>query len=212
MTIHPGHSCIIIRPIRNSMVFLFIAILSLVLPTASSANPDVYSVLPADIRILQHSLADFDGDAREELAILYTTSDETRLTIFRGDSGHWTRWWDDNGRINLKDGSAPLSLETVDTNGDGKAEILTYYLTERNTAMAARIMTLDNKETSNPAFLIILEDTTSPAGYPLLGTEKQTPSITFMRMATRRQDGYRRVYCWNGEEFEKCKEVVWKKP
>jgi hypothetical protein len=56
------------------IIFLFPVILSAFIPLASFANPDVYDVLPADIRILQYSLADFDGDAREELAILYTTA------------------------------------------------------------------------------------------------------------------------------------------
>jgi hypothetical protein len=45
-----------------------------------------------------------------------------------------------------------------------------------------------------------------------LGTEGQTFSVTFMRMATRERSGYRRVYCWNKKRFEKCVEVEWKKP
>jgi hypothetical protein len=155
------------------IMLLLILVLAGILPAVSSANPDVYGVLPADIRVLQFSLADFDGDTREELAVLYTTADETRLTLFREDSGHWSRWWDDNGAINGQDGSAPRSLETVDTNGDGKAEMLTYYLTEENTAMAARILALDGQDPTNPAFNIILEDMTSHPGYPLLGTEGQ---------------------------------------
>jgi len=194
------------------IMLLLILVLAGILPAVSSANPDVYGVLPADIRVLQFSLADFDGDTREELAVLYTTADETRLTLFREDSGHWSRWWDDNGAINGQDGSAPRSLETVDTNGDGKAEMLTYYLTEENTAMAARILALDDQDPANPAFSVILEDMTAPPGYPLLGTEGQSPSVTFMRMASEEKNGYRRVYCWDGDAFEKCKEVVWKVP
>ena len=181
-------------------------------PAHVCANSDVYAVLPADTRILQYSLADFDGDAREELAVLYTTSDETRLTVFREDSGHWARWWDDNGTLNGQAGTAPRSLETVDTNGDGSAEIITYSLTEGNAAMAARILALDSRDPARPVFNVILEDMTAPPGYPLFGTEDQASSVTFMKMATERADGHRRVYCWNGEKFEKCKEVEWKKP
>jgi hypothetical protein len=202
---------VLIRLIRTVIISLVFVVLSAVLPAASFANPDVYNVLPADTRILQYSLADFDGDAREELAIFYTTADETRLTLFREDSGRWSRWWDDNGAINGQDGKAPRSLETVDTNGDGSAEILTYYLTEGNTAMASRILALDNRDLANPVFNVILEDMTAPPGYPLLGTEGQEFSVTFMRMASEEGNGYRRVYCWNGESFEKCVEVEWKR-
>lgn len=191
---------------------LFTVVLFVVLPTASSADPDVYAVLPPDTRILQYSLADFDGDTAEELAILYTTAEETRLTLFRGDSGHWSRWWDDNGAIDRQDGIPPRSLETADTNGDGKAEMLLYYLGEENKAMTARILTMDNQIPTGPAFNVILEDMTAPPGYPILGTEGEAMSVTFMRMATGEDDGYRRVYCWSGEAFEKCKEVVWEKP
>jgi len=194
------------------VLFLLAAVLAGILPAASYANPDVYSVLPEDTRILQYSLADFDGDARQELAVLYTTADETRLTIFRGDSGHWSRWWDDNGVIKGQNGSTPGTMETVDLNGDGKAEMLTYYMTERNTAMAARVLAFDDQDLPNPVFNVILEDITAPPGYPLLGTEGQMFSVTFLRMASKEKDGYRRVYCWDEEKFEKCKEVVWEKP
>lgn len=212
MVIHPGSACILIRPVRSSMVFLLIAVLLFILPAASSANPDVYSVLPSDTRILQYSLADFDGDTREELAVLYTTADETRLTLFREKAGHWSRWWDDNGVMNRQDGNAPRSLETVDINGDGKAEMLAYYLAEKNTAMATRILALDDQDPASPIFNVILEDITAPPGYPLLGAEGKAFSVTFMRMASEKGNGYRRVYCWNGEKFEMCKEVEWKKP
>ena len=193
------------------IIFLFLVILSAVLPAASFANPDVYNVLPEDTRILQYSLADFDGDSREELAVLYTTADETRLTLFKGESGRWSRWWDDNGAINGQDGDAPRSLETVDTNGDGNDEILAHYLTEGNAAMAARILALDDGDLANPVFSVILEDITAPPGYALLGTEGQAFSVTFMRMPSGEGNGYRRVYCWNGESFEKCKEIVWER-
>jgi len=195
----------------NKIIFLLLTGILWLLPAVSLANPDVYSVLPADTRILQYSLADFDGDAREELAVLYTASSETRLTLFRENSGHWARWWDDNGAIHRLDGNEPRSFEAVDTNGDGRAEVLAYYLTDKNTAMAARILSLDEQNLGNPVFKVILEDITTPPGYPLLGMEEMAFSVTFMRMATEEKSGYRRVYCWNGESFEKCVEVVWKK-
>jgi hypothetical protein len=204
--------CVFIQPGRIMITFLLVVVLSGVLPASSSANPDVYSALPADTRILQYSLADFDGDTREELAILYTTADETRLTLFREDSGRWSRWWDDNGTINGQGGKTPQSMETVDTNGDGKSEMVIYYLTEQNAAMTARILTLDDRYPANPVFNVILEDMTAPPGYPVLGMEGQAHSVTFMRMVSSEGNGYRRVYCWNGEVFEKCKEIVWEKP
>lgn len=201
-----------IQPGKTMIMLLLVAVLSGGMPALTSANPDVYGVLPADTRILQYSLADFDGDARKELAILYTTADETHLTLFRGDSGRWSRWWDDNGALKRQDGNTLRSLETVDTNGDGRAEMLTYYLTEKNTAMATRILALDDRDPANPVFNVILEDATSPPGYPLLGMEGQAFSVTFMRMASEQGNGYRRVYCWNGQSFEKCVEVEWEMP
>jgi hypothetical protein len=203
---------VFIPPVKAMVIVLLLTVLPCILPAASSANPDVYNVLPDDTRVLQFSLADFDGDSKEELAVLYTTADKTRLTLFRGDSGRWSRWWDDNGGISLQDGSAPRSLETVDTNGDGRAELLSYYLTEINTAMAARILTLDDRDPAKPVFNVILEDMISPPGYPLLGTEGQAFSVTFLKMATSESNGYRRVYCWNGKRFEKCIEVEWESP
>jgi len=199
-------------PVKARVIILLLTALSCILPSASSANPDVYDALPGDTRILQYNLADFDGDAREELAVLYTTSDETRLTLFRGDSGRWSRWWDDNGGITHQDGSAPRSMEIRDTNGDGRAEMLAYYLTEKNTVMAIRILTLDDRDPSNPVFNVILEDKVSPPGYPLVGMEAQAFSVTFFKMATSESNGYRRVYCWNKKRFEKCVEVEWEKP
>ena len=182
-------------------------------PEAVLANPDVYNVLPADTRVLQYTLADFDGDASEELAILYSTADETRLTLFRGDSGHWSRWWDDNGAIDREDGITIRSLETVDINGDDRAEILTYYLVEHDMALATRIFSLDDPpDPANPIFKVILEDATVPPGYPVLGMEGEKFSVTFMRMASESDVGFRRVYCWNGNAFEKCKQIVWELP
>jgi hypothetical protein len=33
-----------------------------------------------------------------------------------------------------------------------------------------------------------------------------------MKMPSEEGNGYRRVYCWDGKAFTKCKEVVWEKP
>jgi len=197
---------------RRVILFLLLAVLACCVPAVSFANPDVYRVLPPDTRILQYSLADFDGDARGELAVLYKTADETRLTLFKDDSGHWKRWWDDNGILDREEGDPPRSLEAVDVNGDGKAEMLTYYLAEGNTALAARILALESDDPADPAFEVLLEDVTSPPGYPLLGMEGEEFSVTFLKMASEEGDGYRRVYCWKGDAFEKCREVVWEKP
>lgn len=193
-------------------VLMLLMAFSAVMPGKILANSDVYDVLPPDTRILQYSLADFDGDNVEELATLYTSDGKTHITLFKGKSGHWFRWWDGDMALELSDGSMPLRLETVDTNGDGRAEILAYYLTGNKGSMTARILTLQDPGSTNPVFEVILEDSTSPPGYPLLGTEGSSSSVTFLRMATEKENGYRRVYCWNGTAFEKCKEVPWEKP
>ncbi|UCF89355.1 MAG: hypothetical protein JSV70_03710, partial [bacterium] len=200
------------RPWRLAVVALFALLLGAALPAGSHANSDVYSALPGDTRILQYGLADFEGDAVKELAVLYTTAGQARLTFFRGESGRWSRWWDDEGVIDGQDGETVRSLEAADTNGDGRDEVLLYYLTKGNAAMKARILMMGDGDGNNPVFDVILEDMTAPPGYPLLGTEGQAVSVTFMKMASGEDDGYRRVYCWDGEAFEVCKEVVWEKP
>ena len=200
-SLSPGTLCFVLS-------FLFLWSL---LASGASANPDVYDVLPDDTRVLQYCLGDLDGDSKDELAVLYTTGDETRITLFRADGGHWSRWWDDNGSATMKDGIAPGSMEAVDTNGDGRLEILTYYLSQGHNAMAARVWSLDNRDPGSPAMDVLLEDVTSPPGYPLLGMEEEQFSITFLKMPSADGDGYRRVYCWNGDVFENCLEVKWEK-
>jgi len=201
----------LLRLVRAGGFFLLLGLLAAALPARADASSDVYKVLPADTRVLQYGLADFDGDGSPELAVLYTTSGETHLTVFRGESGHWARWWDDKGALGEVAGTGPRSMETVDTNGDGSAEIILYSLTAGNAAMKARILTLDNTEPARPDFKVVLEDMTAPPGYPILGTEGRSPSVTFLKMATGVADGYERVYCWDGEKFEKCREVEWKR-
>jgi hypothetical protein len=103
-------------------------------------------------------------------------------------------------------------MEIADTNGDGTDEVLIYYVVENNTAMKTRILALETGSLPGVIFKVILEDITSPAGYPLLETEEGIPSVTFMRMPTDTGSGYRRVYCWDGDTFIKCREVEWEKP
>jgi hypothetical protein len=184
----------------------------LAVPGNALANADVYKALPADTRVVSYSLGDHDGDGQEELAVLYSSDGGIHLTLFKPDSGHWSKWSDVKGPYVLKDGTWPRSMESADANGDGRDEVLTYYVVENNTAMAARILALKNVDLPTPTFEVILQDVTSPAGYPLLETEDGAFSVTFMRMASRTSSGYRRVYCWKGNTFEKCKEVEWKKP
>ena len=183
----------------------------LLTPVSVPANPDVYSVLPEDTRVLQFGLGDLDGSEGEELAVLFTTGEETRLTLFKGEAGHWVLWWQDGGLLPGEDGILPRSLEIADTNGDGRDEILTYALTEGGGALRARILSLRDPGEEDPVFQVILEDRTSPPGYPLLGREEARPSVTFLKMASGEgESGYRRVYCWDGEKFERCLEEEWK--
>jgi hypothetical protein len=177
------------------------------------ANPDVYAVLPADTRVIQYGLGDPDGDSKEELAVLFVSDGAANLTLFKAESGHWTRWWTDGGLLSGISGASPSSVELVDVNGDGKDDVITYHLTEDGKGMTARIITLDITDHDNPAAGILLEDTTAPPGYPLFGSEDGVPSVTFLKMPLNKGDtGHRRVYCWDGDRFEKCVEVPWVKP
>lgn len=179
---------------------------------AARANPDVYAALPGDTRVLQYSVSDLDGDSSAELAVLYTSGGATMLTLFKARSGSWVRWWDDNGALADEDGTFPSRLETADTNGNGVSEILTYTVTGDRSAMTARIWSFDETSGQEPDFKVILEDMTAPPGYPLLGSQDSKASVTFLKMPSPEEDGYRRVYCWNGESFENCLEVEWEKP
>jgi len=196
-------------------ILLFLLLLPTLLwgivPGTALANSDVYKVLPPDTRVLQYNLADIDGDAVKELAILYRAGGKTHMALFKAKSGRWFRWWDDDGTLELPDGSLPMGFETADVNGNGRAELLTYYLTGNNSSMTTRILALKEADTMDPAFEVILKDATSPPGYPILGIEGSWSSVTFLHMGTDRENGYRRVYCWNGKAFEKCEEVSWGK-
>ena len=198
----------------NPFILFPLVILALtVLPDSARGNPDVYAALPEDARVIQYGLGDADGDSRQELAVFYTTGGEVRLTLFQAESGHWLPWWEDDGSLAGLEGSSPSSVEMVDVNGDGQDEVLTYYLTENSTAMVARILTLDTGDPGSPVADILLEDMTSPPGYPLFGTENGSPSVTFLKMPLENGDiGHQRVYCWDGNRFEKCVEVPWHRP
>lgn len=177
------------------------------------ANPDVYASLPDDTRVIQYDTGDLDGDLREELAVLFTSREKVRLALFSAPSGYWSLWWENTDLIDRERGTTAHSVELADTNGDGRDEILIYYLTLDNKAMVARILAMETGEPDHPSARILLEEMTSPPGYPLLGTENGSPSVTFMNMPLQKGDtGYRRVYCWDGDRFEQCVEVPWQKP
>ena len=207
------------RVCRHSLIFR----LSLCLITGSvallswagylQADPDVYSVLPPDTRIVQYAVGDVDGDEREELAVLYTSGPTADIALFKAVSGRWSLWWEAEALMPGMANATPSLVELVDVNRDGASEILLYYLAGGKSVMTARIISLDAADPANPAAKILLEDTTAPPGYPLFGSMNSLPSVTFLKMPLRKGDtGHRRVYCWDGERFFKCVEVPWIKP
>jgi len=201
-------------PYAAASVFFLLIFPALAAVTGSAkADADVYAALPEDTRVVQYGLSDLDGDSRKELAVFFTSGNTVRLALFRADAGRWSLWWEAPvPRTGLEPGS-PRSMELVDTNGDGKDEILTYCLAEKAGAMITRILALNTRKQSRPTIRTLLEDLTSPPGYPLFGFEGGLPSVTFLKMPSENgSDGYRRVYCWKGDRFEKCVEVPWEKP
>jgi hypothetical protein len=193
-------------------LLILLGLLTLLASTRPAlANPDVYAALPNDTRVIQYGMGDIDGDLLEELAVLYTSGGVTSLTLFKARTGRWSRLWTDEGPLSGVQGASPHSVEIVDVNGDGKSEIITYHLTGSGRGMAARIIELDITGPDDADAGVILEDITVPPGYPLFGSENGVPSVTFLRMPMGKGDtGHRRVYCWNGERFEKCLEVPWR--
>ena len=180
---------------------------------SAKANPDVYASLPVDTRVIQYGLGDLDGDSREELAVLFSSRGLTQLALFKARSGHWSRWGNDIGPVAGKNGAAARSVELRDTNGDGKDEIIIYYLTAGDGAMEARIMAVRPGKSNSPQAAVLLEDKVFPPGYPLFGTEDGKPCVTFLKMPSEnRGDGHRRVYCWEGDRFDKRVEIPWKTP
>ena len=209
------------RPSYLSGLFHLLAaacsfLLLLLVAGSASANPDVYAALPADITVLQYGLGDVDGDSQKELAVLYSTDNKARLALFKAQAGRWTKWSDGSKPLEREDGAGPRTMEITDANGDGADEIIAYYLADGisggEPSMVTRVLSLHINGTGQPELRNILEDRTVPPGYPLLGSEGQKPSVTFLQMSNGKSNGQRLVYCWNGNSFEKCVEVVWEKP
>jgi hypothetical protein len=206
------------RPFFHRRAVL-IALFSLTFPflvsiaASAHADSDVYAVLPEDTRVIQYGLGDLDGDSREELAVLFSSGSGIHLSLFKARSGHWSSWGTVAGPPIGMDGAEARSMELLDTNGNGKDEILLYYLTPGKGAMAARILTIQTSEGGLPVLDLLLEDRTSPPGYPLFGFTDGSPSVTFLKMpAYNGDDGFRRVYCWGGDRFKKCLEIPWENP
>ena len=194
----------------------FLFLLS-ILPFASApahAHPDVYAALPPDTTVVQYGLGDLAGDPQKELAVFFTAGKEARLALFSARAGRW---------ILLLEGPAPgLELETgkphclevMDATSDGRDEILTHSLSSREHSMITRILTLDTSSDGGSPFIrVLLEDVTSPPGYPIFGREEGVPAVTFLKMPGENgRGGHRRAYCWEGGRFLKCVEVPWGKP
>lgn len=200
------------RSLHQFILSLAVCSLLVVVPAPAPANPDVYAALPAGIRVLQYGLGDMDGDQRKELAVLYTKEGASRLALFRPEAGRWSKVTDGTAALKMKEEATPRFMEIADTNGDGTDEILAYYLADGDGSMVTRVLSLDSEGTGTPELRAILEDRTVPPGYPLLGSEGEKPSVTFLQMGNGSTDGLRRVYCWEGKKFEKCLEIVWEKP
>jgi hypothetical protein len=191
--------------------FLLLPILTW-MPASVTANQDVYASLPADTRVIQYDMGDIDGDSREELAVLYLSQSRIRLALFRVQAGRWSRWGKDIDPSGEKAGAIPRSIEIYDSNGDGKDEVVIYSLAPDGSGMTTRIFSVRVEGSTVPVAFVLLEDVVSPPGYPLFGSEDGKPSVTFLIMPSERGgDGHRRVYCWEGDRFEKCVEVKWRK-
>ena len=197
---------------RSIQLAGFSSLLLFLTAAPAPANPDVYAALPSGIRVLQYGLGDIDGDNYKELAVLYTAEGSEQLALFKADAGRWAKWSDGSNSIKREDGATARSMELTDINGDGTNEVLVYYLSAGEGAMVTRVLSIDNNGGGSPRLFTLLEDKTVPPGYPLLGSEGQKPSVTFLQMGNGKSDGLRRVYCWNGESFDKCVEVVWERP
>ncbi len=185
------------------LLVFFITIFSI---NNAFANQDIYDALPEDVEVKRYIMNDLDGDSTDEIGILYRTEGGLALTIFQAQAGRWKRWWD-------LEGSGPgenldlQSFDLVDVNGDGSGEILINFITPDRSSMFSRILSLKGARGSDPEVFVLLEDFTSPAGYPVLGDQEGRPSVTFLDMGSKGRSGYRRVYCWDGSAFEKCMEV-----
>ena len=191
-------------------LFFFLSV-TVITAIEVNAHPDVYKALPPDITVVQYGLGDLAGDSVKELAVLFTAGDETRLAVFTAQKGRWALLIEGPApRLGFEAGT-PRCLEMVDANLDGRDEILTHSLSLRDNSMITRIVKLEKPDGSPPSLRVLLEDMISPPGYPLFGTEEGMASVTFLKMP--QEDGgagYRRVYCWKGDRFERCIEETWK--
>ena len=181
------------------------------------ANSDVYESLPEDVEVISYSLADVDGDSLDELGILYRSGGGLRLSLFHAFSGRWVRWWDFDDASGETGGSALHSFDFVDANGDGLHEVAVFLLSETGDLLVTRLLSFTGIPDKSPVPKLLLEDFIAPPGYPILGTDEGRPSVTFLNMGQggdglSGSTGYRRVYCWNRSQFEKCREVEWEIP
>ncbi len=199
-------------PLLCLVCFFFFCVLGLMAERAD-AHPDVYEALPPDTKVIQHGLGDLVGDSAKELAVLFTSGGEARIAVFRARNGRWALLIEGPvPRLDLETGT-PRCLETADTNLDGRDEILTYFISPGGSSMITRVVTLENAGGDFPSFQVLLEDLTSPPGYPLFGTENGMPSVTFLKMPQENgEPGYRRVYCWKEDRFQRCVEKIWERP
>jgi len=204
-----GHPCRRGFPFLIPLFFFFSV--SVLTAIEVNAHPDVYEALPPDTIVAQYGLGDLTGDPARELAVLFTAGGETRLAIFTAQKGRWALLIESPApRLGFEAGT-PHCLEMVDANLDGRDEILTHSLSLRDNSMITRIVKLEKADGTSPSLRVLLEDVISPPGYPLFGIEKGMPSVTFLKMP--QEDGgagYRRVYCWKGDRFERCIEETWK--
>jgi hypothetical protein len=191
--------------------YLMFSVFSLtVMAVTATANPDVYGSLPEDTRVVQYGLGNIDGDSGQELAVLFLSGGRTRLALFRAHSGHWVPWGLDVFPQGGKAEGSARSVELLDATGDGRDEVILYNLTPGGESLLASILSFRNDGSGVPMAVVLLEDEVSPPGYPLFGIEKGKPEVTFLRMPSGSgEKGHRRVYCWEGDRFEKCEEVEW---
>ncbi|MBN2719828.1 MAG: hypothetical protein JXR72_01870, partial [Proteobacteria bacterium] len=140
-------------------------------PGPAHANPDVYAALPSDARVIQHGLGDLAGDPQKELAVFFTAGEEARLALFFARAGRWILLLEGPAPGLVLESGTPRCMEIMDANSDGRDEILTHSLSSRDHSMITRILTLDASDGVSPSIRVLLEDVTSPPGYPLFGTE-----------------------------------------